>query len=140
MFSLTFDWYYVSPTVISNPFIYTVNYIAGTAFFLYIVTPILLYKNAFRQAYDPKIWNGFPSPVSKPEDTPLNTPWLFNVTGHRIRARDLYDKKTFDLNLEAYNKQGPIFLTEMFAMDYMTNFLALSAMFSHVILWQGTIN
>jgi OPT family oligopeptide transporter len=67
----------------------------------------------------------------------LNSVLLYNKDGVPIPARDLMDKKTYDLDIEKFNANKPIYITEYFALTYISNFLALSATFSHVILWHG---
>lgn len=45
----------------------------------------------------------------------LNTPSLFNSTGHKLNPISLYSKPSFDLNEPEYLKQAPIYITSLFS-------------------------
>lgn len=127
--TLTFDLYYIGSRCLTTPFVYMLNYIAGNIIYAWIVVPVLHYTNAFNT---PKLLNDDGSLHAV-----LNAPFLFNSSGYRIHAIDLYDPITFDLSLEKFNANKPIYITEYYAMDYTANFMTLSAMFSHVALFHG---
>ena len=91
----------------------------------WIIIPILYMNNSFGK--DQSLGGGV-----------INVPYLFNSTGHKIKAVDLMDKTTFDIDLESYNRQQPIYITTMFAVVYGQDFLSLSAAVVHVILWYGS--
>jgi OPT family oligopeptide transporter len=67
----------------------------------------------------------------------VNNVNLYNRTGYQIQARDLLDLKTYQLDTQKFEDNKPIYISEYFALNYIANFLALSATFSHVALWYG---
>jgi hypothetical protein len=113
LFALTFDWYYIGTAMITTPFRFAMNYIFGRTMFLYIIIPILFYKNAFRE--DKAARNHI---SSSPFGGVLNTNSLFNSTGDRISAVSLYDPVTYNLNVTKYEENAPIYITEMFASKF----------------------
>ncbi|KAJ1340308.1 hypothetical protein BSLG_005081 [Batrachochytrium salamandrivorans] len=59
------------------------------------------------------------------DDTPFptqNWPGIYSSSGNGIQAVRLYDRTTFELNTTAYDLVKPIYLTEMFAVQYAISF------------------
>ena len=67
----------------------------------------------------------------------LNSVSLFNATGSKLNAISLLNPTTFDLKEAEYAKQSPILLSTYFALSYAGSFLAITAAFSHVMIWHS---
>lgn len=143
---LTFDWYYIVSTpqlgnVLTIPFVYVANLLLGNILFYWTLTPIFSSINAFKHPNLINLDGNEISPSSMYADdgsfyNNVCSASLFNSSGLEISATDLYDSE-FNLDLASYHQQAPIYITDMFAMDYFSSFLVLSAMLSHVALWHG---
>lgn len=91
---------------------YSINHLFGKSMYLYLVIPLLFYLNAFREDKSVRNHVDYPNAFG---DRVLNTNSLFNRTGDRITAISLYDPVTYNLDLEKYEANAPIYITEMFA-------------------------
>ncbi|KAH6567912.1 hypothetical protein BASA60_008861 [Batrachochytrium salamandrivorans] len=60
---------------------------------------------------------------------------IYSSSGNGIQAVRLYDRTTFELNTTAYDLVKPIYLTEMFAVQYAISFFSLTCSLTHVALW-----
>ncbi|KAH9273044.1 hypothetical protein BASA83_004614 [Batrachochytrium salamandrivorans] len=88
-------------------------------------------------------WNSFGNPplvsmFKYEDDTPFptqNWPGIYSSSGNGIQAVRLYDRTTFELNTTAYDLVKPIYLTEMFAVQYAISFFSLTCSLTHVALW-----
>jgi OPT family oligopeptide transporter len=133
--AITLDWQYVLSftTALTSPFIYTLNSLGGNLLYFYLIIPILYYSNVFRAD---NIYNSMGSEIiTDPNHGILNSVLLFNKTGKIINPKDFYNLTDFSLNMTAYEKESPIYITESFAITYMANFAAITAMITHVFLW-----
>jgi hypothetical protein len=52
----------------------------------------------------------------------LNTPSLFNSTGHRLNPVSMYLLPTFNLNEEQYTKNAPIYISSLFTGSFYSKF------------------
>jgi OPT oligopeptide transporter protein len=123
--ALSLDFYYIGGETLTNPYWATLNMALGGIFWAWIVTPLLYFNNAY--GMDTKLTTNYYA-----DGTPtgaLNTPTLFNSTGHKLKAVSLYMLPSFDLNEAEYKKQSPIYITSLFAVAYATNFLSIMAAF-----------
>lgn len=130
---LTFDWYYVG-TALLVPCVYYLNNAGGNILYNWVITPILFYTNAFK---GPTFLGGGNYPGTNDTMPSVNHARLFNRDGHAFKAKELMNPLTFDLNVEKYSTFAPIYISELFAMTYMGNFLVIGASFVHVALWHG---
>ena len=105
----------------------TVNFVIGNIIWAWILTPLLYYSDAF----------GMDSSLRSHGLPVLNTGSLFNKNGTAINALSLYNHTTYDINLQAYNENAPIYITTLFSMSYASSFLGITAAFTHVLLWYG---
>ena len=133
LLAITFDWNYIHASSLTIPFIYMVNKTFGGVMYDWIITPLLFFNNAFNS---PKLVlnNPYPDGSYRPG---LNSQALFSNNGSRINIINLYNKNTFTLNKTVYDSIKPIYITEQFAMQYLSHFLTLSSMVSFVALWHG---
>lgn len=123
--------------VLVVPFVYTLNKFASCVLYLYILTPIFSTNNIFNRpdltlnaATRSKFSDGTHFTVQP-------TSKLFNGTGFELNPRTLFNPKTYDLDLEKYERIKPIYITDLFALNYFSSFMTLTAMMTHIFLWHG---
>ncbi|KAG1721253.1 OPT oligopeptide transporter protein-domain-containing protein, partial [Suillus occidentalis] len=119
MSSIAFDWaqitYVVNP--LATPRRSEANILAGFVFFLWILTPILFYTNAWYSKFLP-----IASRISYD-----NTGAPYNVTA--ILGTD------GALNATAYEAYSPLFLSTTFAVSYGLSFASITATITHAFLF-----
>ncbi|KAJ3409403.1 hypothetical protein HDV05_004461 [Chytridiales sp. JEL 0842] len=136
MFSLTFDWQNILSGVITSPFWATCNVMIGYIVFNWIVTPMLFFNDTFGLSRN--MTTGDPYPA-------LNAPSLFagnlnsqtHAPGEFVRPTFFYNTTDYSLNITAYNDVQPILISPYFVASYMTSFLSIAAVVTHVYLWYG---
>ena len=104
--TLTFDWFYITGTSLTSPFNASLQIFLGNILWLWILTPILYFSNAF-DALKLKL------PHDQSGYT-INSNLLYSNNGSVIDPADLLNKKTFDLDQEAYSKVQPIYMSSLF--------------------------
>ncbi|ESW28162.1 hypothetical protein PHAVU_003G263900 [Phaseolus vulgaris] len=118
-----FDWssicsYLGSP--LASPWFATANVAVGFAIFIYAIVPI---------AYSTNLYNARRFPIFSDE--------LFMSNGQKYNISAIIDSN-FHLDMEAYEREGPLYLSTMFAMSYGIGFACLSATLVHVLLFHGS--
>ncbi|GLT35738.1 hypothetical protein SLA2020_101650 [Shorea laevis] len=116
------DWSTISSYLgspLASPWFATANVAAGFVFVMYVLTPACYWLN---------VYNAKTFPIFSDD--------LFNATGQEYNISSIVDSN-FHLNLEAYLKEGPVFLSTFFAMTYGVGFAALTATIVHVALFHG---
>ncbi|RZC73827.1 hypothetical protein C5167_049309 [Papaver somniferum] len=116
------DWSSVSSYLgspLASPWFATANMAVGFAFIMYIVTPISYWFNFYNA-----------------KNFPIFSDGLFTSTGQDYNISSIIDNK-FNLDVAAYEKNGPLYLSTFFAMTYGVGFAALSATIVHVALFHG---
>ncbi|KAK2408537.1 OPT super [Trifolium repens] len=118
-----FDWssicsYLGSP--LASPWFATANIAAGFGIFMYVIVPI---------AYGLNLYYGTRFPIF--------SDGLFNTNGQEYNISAIIDSN-FHLDMEAYQREGPLYLSTMFAMSYGIGFACLSATLVHVLLFHGS--
>ncbi|KAL0016069.1 hypothetical protein SO802_003138 [Lithocarpus litseifolius] len=116
------DWstiaaYLGSP--LASPWFATANVAAGFVFVMYILTPICYWLNVY-----------------KAKTFPIFSDDLFTSTGQVYNISSIIDS-SFHLDLAAYEREGPLYLSTFFAMTYGVGFAALTATIVHVALFHG---
>lgn len=116
------DWsticaYLGSP--LASPWFATANVAAGFGIFMYVIMPIAYWLNLYNARRFPIFSDG-----------------LFMSDGEKYNISSIMDSK-FHLDMEAYHRQGPLYLSTMFAMVYGIGFACLSATLVHVFLFHG---
>ncbi|KAI8809016.1 OPT oligopeptide transporter protein-domain-containing protein, partial [Cladochytrium replicatum] len=141
LLGLTFDLQYIGSGVFLVPWIYQAQSWIGNYFFAYIVAIPAFFTNPFGH---PRLGYGnegdfYPDTLGSTNDTLsyFNSVSLFDKTGTYIRARALYQKPDFSLNITKYSEVGPIYISDFFAITYMIEFMVLPAMVAHVVVWYG---
>ncbi|VAI69175.1 unnamed protein product [Triticum turgidum subsp. durum] len=118
------DWasvssYLGSPLV--SPWFATVNVAAGFFIIMYVITPIGYWFNFY-----------------KAQTFPIFSADLFTLTGQKYNISAIVDDH-FHFNKEAYERNGPLYLSTLLAITYGVSFASLSATIVHVLLFHGSI-
>ena len=121
LFPMTFDWaqiaYIGSPLL--TPWWAAANVVGGLVLVMWIVSPILYYKNVLFSAYLPILSSAVFDNTGKPYDV------------SRILTADfLFDKI-------AYESYSRVYLPITYVLSYGVQFAALSALVSHTACWHG---
>ncbi|XP_044446951.1 oligopeptide transporter 7, partial [Triticum aestivum] len=116
------DWasissYLGSPLV--SPWFATANVAAGFFIVMYIIVPI-----------------GYWFDFYKAQTFPIYSSGLFTSAGQKYNISAIVDDH-FHLDIEAYEKNGPLYLSTLFAVTYGIGFASLTATIVHVILFHG---
>ncbi|KAK9147220.1 hypothetical protein Scep_005977 [Stephania cephalantha] len=120
--SFGLDWstaasYLGSP--LASPWFATVNVACGFFIFMYIITPIAYFFNIYRA-----------------KTFPFYSNHLYTANGKRYDVAGITDSN-FNLDLKAYLRSGPIYISTMFAMSYGIGFGSLPATLVHTFLFYG---
>lgn len=116
------DWSTISAYLgspLASPWFATANVAAGFVIIMYVITPTAYWLNL----YDAKTF-------------PIFSDGLFTSTGQSYNISSIIDSD-FQLDVAAYEKEGPLYLSTFFAMTYGVGFASLTATVSHVLLFHG---
>ncbi|KAL9594278.1 MAG: hypothetical protein Q9219_007118 [cf. Caloplaca sp. 3 TL-2023] len=121
MFPVTFDWaqiaYIGSPLL--TPWWAAANVVTGLVIIMWIVAPIMYYRNALYSAFLPMLSSSIFDNRGKPYDV-----------SRILTPNFLFDQEKYD----AYSK---VYLTITYALAYGVQFAALSALVTHTACWYG---
>ncbi|KAL6005658.1 OPT superfamily [Asimina triloba] len=120
--ALGLDWsttssYLGSP--LASPWFATANVAVGFFVLVYIITPIAYWLDVYSAKTFPVFSNS-----------------LFTKSGHEYNISSIIDSD-FHLDVEAYQRNGPLYLSILFALSYGAGFATLSATVVHIILFHG---
>eukprot|EP00252_Welwitschia_mirabilis_P001107 TRINITY_DN1105_c0_g1_i2.p1 TRINITY_DN1105_c0_g1~~TRINITY_DN1105_c0_g1_i2.p1 ORF type:complete len:504 (-),score=21.47 TRINITY_DN1105_c0_g1_i2:447-1958(-) len=116
------DWSTVSSYLgspLATPWFAIANVAAGFVLVMYIITPLAYWFN---------IYNA--------RQFPIFSDSLFTSTGQTYNISKIIDSN-FHLDINAYEKYGPLHLSTFFAFTYGVGFAALTATVMHVFLFHG---
>ncbi|KAJ4956942.1 hypothetical protein NE237_013725 [Protea cynaroides] len=116
------DWSTISSYLgspLASPWFATANVAVGFFLVMYVLTPITYWLNVY-----------------KAKTFPIFSDDLFTSSGKTYNISSIIDSN-FHLDVEAYEKNGPLYLSTFFAMTYGVGFAALTATISHVLLFHG---
>ncbi|CAN8308173.1 unnamed protein product [Cochlearia groenlandica] len=116
------DWSTVSSYLgspLASPWFATANVGVGFVLKIYVLVPICYWLNVF-----------------KAKTFPIFSSSLFTSHGSKYNITSIVDSN-FHIDLQAYERQGPLYLSTLFAMSYGFGFAALSATITHVALFHG---
>lgn len=121
--AFTLDWSVVasflqSPLV--SPFFAIVNVFVGFVLFIYIILPVCYW--AFN------LYNASTFPIFSTD--------LFTGAGQLYNISAIVND-SFEIDMDAYAKQGKIHLSLLFAISYGLGFASIAATLSHVALFYG---
>ncbi|KAL5557548.1 hypothetical protein UlMin_039784 [Ulmus minor] len=117
-----FDWSTISAYLdspLASPWFATANVAVGFALVLYAINPVAYWLNIY-----------------KAKTFPIFSDGLFTSTGQSYNVSTIIDSQ-FHFDLEAYEREGPLYLSTMFAINYGFNFACLTATIMHVLLFNG---
>ncbi|KAM7257479.1 hypothetical protein ACFE04_013220 [Oxalis oulophora] len=120
--ALGIDWSTISAYLgspLASPWFATANVAAGFFLVMYVLIPICYWLDLF-----------------KAKTFPIFSDDLFTSTGQEYNISSIIDSD-FHLNLEAYERQGPLYLSTFFAITYGVGFAALTATMVHVAMFHG---
>ncbi|KAK4842834.1 hypothetical protein QYF36_000639 [Acer negundo] len=120
--AIGFDWssicaYLGSP--LASPWFATANIAAGFALIMYVITPIAYWLNVYKA-------NTFP----------IFSDNLFTSSGQIYNISAIIDSN-FHFDNQAYEREGPLYISTFFAMSYGVGFACLAATVVHVLLFHG---
>ncbi|KAE8694662.1 Oligopeptide transporter 7 [Hibiscus syriacus] len=116
------DWSSISSYLgspLASPWFATANVAAGFIFVMYVLTPMSYWLNVYSAKTFPVFSNS-----------------LFTSTGQEYNITSIIDSG-FHLDVAAYDRQGPLYLSTFFAMTYGVGFASLTATIVHVALFHG---
>ncbi|XP_042421311.1 oligopeptide transporter 7-like [Zingiber officinale] len=117
------DWSTVSSYLgspLASPWFATANVAVGFVLIMYVITPI-----------------GYWLDFYKARSFPIFSDGLFASTGQNYNISGIIDPN-FHLDIDAYEKNGPLYLSTFFAVTYGVSFASLTAIISHVLLFHGS--
>ena len=100
----------------------TVNVGVGFVLAIYVLIPICYWLDVY-----------------KAKTFPLFSSSLFTNEGSKYNIASIIDSN-FHLDLQAYEREGPLYLCTFFAISYGIGFAALSSTIMHVALFHGRYN
>lgn len=116
------DWSSISSYLgspLASPWFATANIAVGYITCVYIVTPIMYGLNVF-----------------KARTFPIFSDELFTSKGQVYNISTIIDSN-FHIDLDAYEREGRLYITTLFATTYGFSFACLTATIVHVILFHG---
>ncbi|CAI0379856.1 unnamed protein product [Linum tenue] len=117
-----FDWATISAYLgspLASPWFATANVAVGFTLFMYVITPLAYWLNVYRAKTFPIFSDG-----------------LFRGDGQEYNISAIVNSN-FHIDVDAYDKQGHLYLSTVFAMVYGCNFACLTATVVHVFLFHG---
>lgn len=120
--SFGLDWATISfiGNPLASPFFTIVNTMVGFIFFIYIFIPIAYYMNVYEA-----------------KKFPLMSSKTFDWSGKRYDITRILDQKSFQFNQAGYDGYSKLYMSITFAFAYGFNFANLTAVLSHVFLFDG---
>ncbi|KAK8966370.1 Oligopeptide transporter 7 [Platanthera guangdongensis] len=117
------DWstasaYLGSP--LASPWFATANIAAGFFVIMYVVTPITYWLDVYNA-----------------RTFPIFSDNLFTYEGRIYNVSGIIDSN-FHLDLNAYEENGPVYMSTFFVMTYGMGFASLTVILSHVLLFHGS--
>ncbi|XP_008224626.1 PREDICTED: oligopeptide transporter 3 [Prunus mume] len=122
--AFTLDWagisaYHGSPLV--TPWTSILNVGVGFVLFIYVIVPVCYWK-----------FNTFDA-----RKFPIFSNQLFTSSGQKYDTTKILTPQ-FDLNIDAYNSYGKLYLSPLFALSIGSGFARFSATLVHVALFHGS--
>ena len=134
--SLAFDWTLIATGgVLYTPYFAFVNFTVSGILWTWLLPAIIQATNAFQTPFltnsdDLKFHNGDPYPA-------INSVLLYNGSGYQIESSVLVDQVTLNLNENVYEQNKPIYLTNLYAISHLGQFMLVASTLCHVFLWYG---
>ncbi|KAL6004417.1 OPT superfamily [Asimina triloba] len=116
------DWSTISSYLgspLASPWFATANVAAGFVLVMYVLTPFTYWFNVY-----------------KAKTFPIFSDELFTDSGQEYNISSIVTSD-FRLDIQAYEKEGRLYISTFFAMTYGIGFAALTATIVHVALFHG---
>eukprot|EP00262_Sarcandra_glabra_P009240 TRINITY_DN2332_c0_g1_i4.p1 TRINITY_DN2332_c0_g1~~TRINITY_DN2332_c0_g1_i4.p1 ORF type:complete len:757 (-),score=30.15 TRINITY_DN2332_c0_g1_i4:327-2597(-) len=116
------DWSTVSSYLgspLASPWFATANVAVGFVIIMYVITPTAYWLNLYNAKTFPIFSDG-----------------LFTTRGQEYNITSIIDSN-FQLDLNAYKENGPLYISTFFAVTYGVGFASLTATVVHVLLFHG---
>ncbi|XP_073150441.1 oligopeptide transporter 7-like isoform X2 [Henckelia pumila] len=116
------DWSSISSYLgspLASPWFATANIAVGYFLCMYVVTPIMYWLDVY-----------------KAKTFAIFSDDLFTSTGQKYNISAIIDSN-FHIDLQAYEREGHLYLSTFFAMTYAFSFACLTATIVHVLLFHG---
>lgn len=116
------DWSSISSYLgspLASPWFATANVAVGFVLVMYVITPVAYWLNVY-----------------KARTFPIFSDGLFTSTGQSYNISAIIDPN-FRLDIDAYEREGPLHISTFFAINYGVNFACLTATVVHVLLFNG---
>ncbi|KAL3844994.1 hypothetical protein ACJIZ3_002397 [Penstemon smallii] len=116
------DWSSISSYLgspLASPWFATANIAVGYILCMYVITPTMYWLNIYNAKTFPIFSDG-----------------LFTSDGQKYNISAIIDSN-FHIDLEAYEREGRLYLSTFFAMTYAFSFACLTATIVHVLLFHG---
>ncbi|KAM3306334.1 hypothetical protein P3S67_013204 [Capsicum chacoense] len=116
------DWSSISSYLgspLASPWFATANIAVGYFLIMYVVTPFRYWSNVY-----------------KAKTFPIFSDGLFTSDGQKYNISAIIDPN-FHIDFNAYDREGPLYLSTFFSMTYAFSFACLSATVVHVFLFHG---
>ncbi|ERN13354.1 hypothetical protein AMTR_s00041p00121820 [Amborella trichopoda] len=113
------DWSTISSylgSALASPWFATVNVAAGFFLFMYVITPLSYWLDLYHA-----------------KRFPIFSESLFRYSGQKYNITAIIDTN-FNIDLEAYEREGKLYLSSLFAMTYGVGFASLTATLDHYTL------
>ncbi|KAI5020077.1 hypothetical protein ZWY2020_044965 [Hordeum vulgare] len=117
------DWSSISSYLgspLASPLFATANIAAGFFIYIYLVTPIAYWFNVYEA-----------------RNFPIFSDGLFTAIGQKYNISSIVDPE-FHFDANAYEKNGPLYISTFFAVSYGLGFACLTATIVHVLLFHGS--
>ncbi|XP_052196963.1 oligopeptide transporter 7-like isoform X2 [Diospyros lotus] len=121
--ALGFDWSSISSYLgspLASPWFATANIAIGFVLVMYVITPLVYWLDIY-----------------KAKNFPIFSDGLFTSRGQEYNITAIIDPN-FHIDLDAYQREGPLYISTLFAIVYGFNFACLSATVVHVLLFHGS--
>uniref|UniRef100_A0A7N0UXN5 Oligopeptide transporter 4 n=1 Tax=Kalanchoe fedtschenkoi TaxID=63787 RepID=A0A7N0UXN5_KALFE len=121
--AFTLDWSVVASYLgspLTTPFFAILNVIIGYVLYINVVMPVAYWGLNLYGAHK----------------FPILSSGLFDGAGQQFDVKSVVNQH-FELDIEAYEKKGPVYLSTFFAISYGLGFAAVVATLTHVILFNG---
>ncbi|EXB39949.1 Oligopeptide transporter 7 [Morus notabilis] len=116
------DWSTISSYLgspLASPWFATANVAVGYFFVMYVLAPTCYWLNLFNA-----------------KTFPIFSDKLFTSNGQKYNTTSIIDSH-FHLDIAAFEREGPLYISTFFAMSYGVGFAALTATIVHVALFHG---
>ena len=120
--SFGLDWSTISynGSPLAYPAFAIYNIMAGFVITVYIITPIIYLTNTYNA-----------------KRFPIITPHVFDSDGQLYNITRILNQETFSINLKEYENYSQLNISAFFAITYGLSFASLTAVLSHVLLFNG---